>query len=75
MDSVLRFQFDRSDHHCDTVPCHRPEEGEEEEMTEAFQQHLWELRYEEDEDSDPCNYCGYDPCGCDDIYERYRDDE
>ena len=43
-------------------------------MTEAFRQHLWELRYEE-EDSDPCPYCGYDPCGCDQIYERSRDDE
>ncbi|ATW58483.1 hypothetical protein SEA_ZION_84 [Corynebacterium phage Zion] len=44
-------------------------------MTEAFQQHLWELRYEEEEDSDPCIYCNCDPCRCDEIYERHRDDE
>lgn len=44
-------------------------------MTEAFRQPLWELRYEEEEDSDPCPYCGYDQCRCDEIYERSRDDE
>lgn len=67
-------QFDRSDYHCDTVPCYRPEERKEE-MTEAFRQPLWELRYEEEEDSDPCPYCEYDPCRCDEIYERSRDYE
>lgn len=26
-----------------------------------------------DHDHDPCDYCAYDPCACDDLYERYRD--
>jgi len=26
-----------------------------------------------DNDDDPCDYCDYDPCACDDLYERYRD--
>lgn len=26
-----------------------------------------------DNDDNPCDYCDYDPCACDDIYEHYRE--
>lgn len=29
----------------------------------------------DDETADPCIICGWDPCACDEIYDRYRDAE